>query len=338
MTQRNSRMDPMPLYPLRFAPICQYRPWGGRRLANLLSTPLPGTGPIGEAWLLSDREDHPTLVAEGPLAGQTIAQLLERWPKPMLGSLAGRYRKFPLLLKFLDARDTLSVQVHPEDRQTAYLPPGESGKTEAWVVLEAGPDSRVYAGLKPGTSAGGLRWAIANRMVPDLLASFKPKAGDGIFIPAGTVHSLGDLVVFEVQENSDVTFRLYDWDHVDPKTGRGRPLQVEQAMACIDFEQGPAGPVTPVVEAAQGVLRERIFLCEHFGLWRIHGAAPFTVGAAATPRVVVCVAGAGQLDHDGVYYAVDQGDVLLLPAAVGACSCSSPGTITLLELSLPEGV
>jgi mannose-6-phosphate isomerase len=338
MTQRNSRMDPMPLYPLRFAPICQYRPWGGRRLANLLSTPLPGTGPIGEAWLLSDREDHPTLVAEGPLAGQTIAQLLERWPKPMLGSLAGRYRKFPLLLKFLDARDTLSVQVHPEDRQTAYLPPGESGKTEAWVVLEAGPDSRVYAGLKPGTSAGGLRWAIANRMVPDLLASFKPKAGDGIFIPAGTVHSLGDLVVFEVQENSDVTFRLYDWDHVDPKTGRGRPLQIEQAMACIDFEQGPPGPVTPVVEAAQGLLRERIFFCEHFGLWRIHGAAPFTVGAAATPRVVVCVAGNGQLDHDGVSYAVGKGDVLLLPAAVGACSCSSPGTITLLELSLPEGV
>jgi mannose-6-phosphate isomerase len=330
-------MNPMPLYPLRFEPICQYRPWGGRRLANLLSTPLPGTDPVGEAWLLSDREDHPTLVADGPLQGRTLRQLLEQWPEPMLGAQAGRFRRFPLLLKFLDARETLSVQVHPSDGQTAYLPPGESGKTEAWVVLEAGPESRVYAGLKPGTSVGDLRRALAGGTVADHLASFRPEPGDGIFIPAGTVHSLGDLVVFEVQENSDVTFRLDDWGHVDPKTGLGRPLQVDQAMACLDFEHPATGPVVPVVETEQGVLRERIFLCAHFGLWRIHGSTPFQVGAAGTPRVLVCVEGAGRLEHDGVPYAIGKGDVLLLPAAVGICSCSSPDAITLFELSLPEG-
>ena len=112
------------LYPLRFEPIYQYRLWGGRRLANLLSAPLPGDGPIGEAWLLSDRDDHPSVVADGPLKGRTIAQLLAQAPERVLGKLAGRFRRFPLLLKFLDARETLSVQVHPSDRHEGVYPRG----------------------------------------------------------------------------------------------------------------------------------------------------------------------------------------------------------------------
>ena len=113
---------PLPLYPLRFEPIYQYRLWGGRRLADLLTAPLPGDGPIGEAWLLSDRDDHPSRVANGPLKGRTIGQLLKQSPEQLLGKLAGRFRRFPLLLKFLDAREMLSVQVHPSDAQTDLLP------------------------------------------------------------------------------------------------------------------------------------------------------------------------------------------------------------------------
>jgi mannose-6-phosphate isomerase len=326
------------LYPLRFEPIYQYRLWGGRRLADVLTAPLPGDGPIGEAWLLSDRDDHQSRVANGPFKGQTIGELMKQSPEQVLGKLAGRFRRFPLLLKFLDARDMLSVQVHPSDRQTNYLPAGETGKTEAWVVLEAGTESRIYAGLKPATTADNLRWAIANGMVADHLACFAPKPGDGVFLPAGTVHALGgDVVVFEVQQNSDVTFRLYDWDHVDTKTGQRRALQVDQALACIDFAQGAVGPVVPMVEEVKPVLRERLFLCEHFGLWRLRGESPFTVGAAGTPRVLVCLTGDGQLEHDDANYAVDKGDVLLLPAVVGACLCRPRGAISLLELSLPEG-
>jgi mannose-6-phosphate isomerase len=112
-------MNHMTLYPLRFEPIYQYRLWGGRRLANLLSAPLPGAGPIGEAWLLSDRDDHPSVVADGPLKGRTIGELMQQWSEQLLGKLAGRFRRFPLLLKFLDARETLSVQVHPSDHQIA---------------------------------------------------------------------------------------------------------------------------------------------------------------------------------------------------------------------------
>ena len=156
-------MSQILLYPLRFEPIYQYRLWGGRRLADLLTAPLPSDGPIGEAWVLSDRDDHQSHVADGPLKGQTIGQLLEQSPEQLLGKLAGRFRRFPLLLKFLDAHDMLSVQVHPSDAHTDLLPAGETGKTEAWVVLEAGTESRIYAGLKPGTTADDLRRALDER-------------------------------------------------------------------------------------------------------------------------------------------------------------------------------
>ena len=227
------------LYPLRFEPIYQYRLWGGRHLAKLLTAPLP-SGPIGEAWLLSDRDDHQSRVTDGPLKGQTIGQLLQQFPKQIMGKLAGRFRRFPLLLKFLDVHEMLSVQVHPTKANTNLLPAGETPKTEAWVVLEAGTQSRIYAGLKPDTTEADLRRALTNGTVADHLACLTPKPDDAIFLRAGTVHSLGgDLVVFEIQQNSDVTFRLYDWDHIDPKTGKPRALQVDKAMACIDFAEGP---------------------------------------------------------------------------------------------------
>ena len=330
-------MTDLPLYPLTFEPIYQYRLWGGRRLADLLHAPLPGDGPIGEAWLLSDREDHQSRVANGPLHGLTIGQVLKQSPEQVLGKLAGRVRRFPLLLKFLDVHETLSVQVHPSDAQTALLPEGESGKTEAWVVLEAGTESRVYAGLRPGTTADSLRQALAKGAVADQLACFTPRPGDGVFIPAGTVHALGgDVVVFEIQENSDVTFRLYDWDHVDAKTGRPRALQVEQALACIDFAGSSAGLVAPVLEATKPVGRERLFQCPQFRLWHVRGQSPFPVGAAGVPRVLVCIEGEGQLEHGGASYAIRKGDVVLLPAVVGVCAFRPQGEVNVLECALPQ--
>src|SRR5664279_5029396 len=266
------------LYPLQFEPIYQYRLWGGRHLADLLTVPLPGDGPIGEAWILSDRDDHQSVVSNGPLKGQTMGQLMQKDQEQLLGKLAWRFKRFPLLLKFLDVHEMLSVQVHPSDLQRNYLPAGEHGKTEAWVVLEAGPDSRIYAGLKPDTTADNLQQSLTNGTIDDHLACFTPKADDGVFLPAGTVHSLGgDVLVFEVQQNSDVTFRLYDWNHIDGKTGQPRALQVDQAIGCIDFSEGAVGRVTPVVEATTPVERERLFQCDHFWLWRLRGQSPFTL-------------------------------------------------------------
>ena len=324
-------------YPMRFEPIYEYRLWGGRRLADLLAVPLPGDGPIGEAWVLSDRDDHASRVADGPLKGRTIAQLMEQSPEQLLGRLAGRFNRFPLLLKFLDVREMLSLQVHPADDRKDLLPAGETGKTEAWVVLEAGPKSRIYAGLKPGITAADLRRAVACGVVADNVASFIPKQGDSVFIPAGTVHSLGgDVVVFEIQENSDVTFRLDDWGHVDPKSGRPRALQVDQALSAIDVAQGTVAPVAPVVEETKPVERERLFECDHFWLWRLRGQSPFAVGAAGAPRVLVCIEGTGRVEHGGETYAAAKGDVLLLPAAVGVCAFRPSGAVTLLEVALPE--
>ena len=329
-------MKEISLYPLRFSPIFQYRLWGGRRLTKLLAAPLPGDDLIGEAWLLSDRDDHASLVADGPLKGKTIGQLLAQAPQQMLGKLSGHFSRFPLLLKFLDVSKTLSVQVHPSDDYPELISTGDTGKTEAWVVLGAGSQARIYAGLRPGTSASVLRQAIADGTVADQLASFTPKPGDGVFIPAGIVHSLSDVVVFEVQQNSDVTFRLFDWGHLDPRTGQPRPLQVDQAMACIDFTQGAIEAVIPSVEQARPVLRETLVHCDQFGVTRISGQMSFVVGEAQMPRVLVCLAGHCELEHAAGSYAFGKGDVLLLPAALGACSCRPHGVVSLLEVSLPE--
>jgi mannose-6-phosphate isomerase len=276
-------------------------------------------------------------VADGSLKGQTISQLLEQFPEELLGKLAGRFRRFPLLLKFLDVHEMLSVQVHPTDANKDLLPAGETAKTEAWVVLDAGIQSRIYAGLKAGTTATALRRAITNGTVTDDLTWFTPKPGDAVFLPAGTVHSLGgDVVVFEIQQNSDVTFRLYDWDHVDAKTGKPRALQVDKAMACIDFSEDSVGRVTPVVETKTPVERERLFHCEHFWLWRLREQSPFNVGAADSPRVLVCVEGAGDVEHGGATYAIGKGDVFLLPAAIGTCVFRPRGAVNLLEIAIPD--
>ena len=269
--------------------------------------------------------------------GGTIAHLLEQFPDQVMGKLAGRFRRFPLLLKFLDAREMLSVQVHPPDAHPDLLPAGETGKTEAWVVLEAGIKSRIYAGLKPGTTADDLRRALANGAVADSLACFHPKPGDAVFLPAGTVHSLGgNIVAFEVQQNSDVTFRLYDWNHVDAKTGKPRALQVDRALAGINFAEHTGGLVAPEVEATSPVSREGLFHCEYFRLSRVRGESPFALGAAGVPSVLVCIDGKGQVEHNGAKYDVGKGDVLLLPAVLGECLFQPQGAINVLEIEIPE--
>jgi mannose-6-phosphate isomerase len=306
-------------------------------LSNLLSTPLPGDGPIGEAWLLSDRDDHQSQIANGPLKGHTISELMEKVSVQLMGRSASRFRRFPLLLKFLDAHAMLSVQVHPSDAHPELIPAGDTAKTEAWVVIEAGNGSRIYAGLKPGTTAGDLRHSLATGTIAEHLVSIVPKPGDSVFIPAGTVHTLGDdVVVFEVQQNSDVTFRLYDWGHVDAKTGQPRPLQVDQALASIDFADNNGGLVTPVVVSNTPVERERLFDCEHFLLWRLRGKSPFNVGTTKMPRVLVCIEGSGRLEGGGSAYDIDKGEVWLLPAVVGVCEFHPNSTAVLLEIALPE--
>jgi len=326
------------LYPLKFDPIYQYRIWGGRRLANLLSKPLPADEPIGEAWILSDRDDHPSKVINGELKGQTIKQLLDHSGEQLMGPLSGKFDRFPLLLKFLDCQQVLSVQVHPSDQLKKYIPKGEHGKTEAWVVLEVGAKACIYAGLKPGTTEKEVREKLENHTVADTLSDFVPKVGESVLIKAGTVHTLGDVVVFEVQENSDVTYRLYDWDRIDENTGKPRDLQVEQALACVDFTKTDIRPTTPVFKPDGPEVHQLLVEDEHFAVLRHTAYAPFTVGKENTPRILVCIEGQGELEYRTEMYPIKMGEVMLLPAVAGACSLLPKNKIMLLEVVLPENV
>jgi mannose-6-phosphate isomerase len=230
----------------------------------------------------------------------------------------------------------LSVQVHPSGAHPELIPAGDTAKTEAWVVIEAEKGSCIYAGLKSGTTASILRSSLKDETIADHLVRIDPKRGDAVFIPAGTVHTLGDgVVVFEVQQNSDVTFRLYDWGHIDPKTKAPRPLQVDQAFACINFGPSDAGLAAARVETSAPVERERLFDCPAFHLWRLIGQEPFTIGAKAEPRMMICIAGSGQITHEGIPYSVGKGDVWLLPAEAGECAFQPSGEVTLLEIAIP---
>ncbi len=235
-------MPPAPLYPLRFQPIFKPAIWGGRRLAEMFPG-APAEGPIGEAWVLSDHGDDVSVVADGPLTGTTLRELMRDRREELLGPSLAHHETFPLLLKFIDARENLSVQVHPNDDLAQELAGVSRGKSEAWVVLHAEPGSRIYAGLKEGVDRPRLEKAIAEGTVADCLHSFEPTVSDCVYLPAGTIHALGGgITIFEVQQTSDTTYRLFDWNRVDAKTGRPRDLHIEKALASTDFKHEPVRP------------------------------------------------------------------------------------------------
>jgi mannose-6-phosphate isomerase len=328
----------MPLYPLRFEPIFTTNLWGGRRLPAFLGRAVAHEDPVGEAWVLSDVDGSLSRVADGPLAGKTLRELMAEDARRIVGAAKTPQGRFPLLLKFLDARQELSVQVHPNDEQAAKLGPGKFGKTEAWVVLDACPEtSRLYAGFAHGITAKDFRAALAAKTTPGTLHSFTPNPGDCVFLEAGTVHAIGqNLLLFEVQQTSDITYRLYDWDRVDAKTKQPRQLHVDEGLACANFERGPCVPVGPAVAVMNGVRREGLVACNYFTLERLASQVPFTVGAANRCRAVVCVSGSGELESRGARFAFRAGDVFLLPAEVGQCIAIPAEEVTLMECGLPE--
>lgn len=227
--------------PIRFHPLFRQYIWGGRRLGDVLGKPIAKDGVFAESWEISDHGDDQSVVTDGVFAGKTLQKLVEECNAELFGRHAG-LTQFPLLLKFLDANRNLSVQVHPNDQQAAKLNPPDAGKTEAWVVLHAEPGAKVYAGLKRGFDRQALEREV-NRGTTELcLHSFEPQVGDCIFIPAGTIHAIGaGLLIYEIQQSSDTTFRLFDWNRVGDD-GQPRPLHIEQALAVTDFDRGPIKP------------------------------------------------------------------------------------------------
>jgi mannose-6-phosphate isomerase len=250
----------------------------------------------------------------------------------LLGAKHRPGERFPLLLKVLDAREHLSVQVHPSDQQAAAVGPDERGKTEAWVILRAEPGSKIFAGLRAGVDEAALRSAAAEGRVADMLHQFEPRVGDCIFLPAGTVHAIGaGLMLFEVQQTSNITYRLDDWNRVDPKTGEPRQLHRDESFACIDYKRGPVSPTDILVESLLPARRERLVTCDYFRLWRVRGEMPFPVGAAGECRIVVAVEGRGELLSAGRSFPLRSGATWLLPAEVGEVECRPVERLTILE-------
>lgn len=284
--------------------------WGGRALERVIGLALPPGEAIGETWELYDRPEGSSRLRG---SARTLAQLMRDHGDALVGHGVPRAHggRFPLLLKFLDARDGLSVQVHPDDAQAE--PDKDSGKNECCVVLHAGPTARIVRGLRPGVTPEQFVAGAASSAVKDMLWSFQPEVGDTIHIPPGTVHAIGpDVVVFEVQQNSDLTYRLYDWE-------RGRRVHVEKALSVLRAEPTPSErPVVKPRALPDG--GTQLIETKDFRVRRYSIRQPLRMETGGRFVTVTVIAGAGNLTwpgerHDGTLH-LATGDTVLVPACV----------------------
>jgi mannose-6-phosphate isomerase len=320
------------LYPLRFEPILRRYLWGGRRLETVLGKALADGDDYAESWEVCDRGADQSIVAYGPLKGTPLGELVRLRGRELLGLADGQPR-FPLLIKFLDAHQKLSVQVHPDDARGARLTPPDLGKTEAWVVLSAEPGSVIYAGLKRGFDRAAVERELARGTVELCLHKFKPRAGDCVFLPAGTVHALGEgLVIAEVQQSSDVTYRLFDWNRVGAD-GKPRSLHLEESLEAIDFDRGPVGPITPEHGEAPGV--ERLVACDKFVLERWQIERPTTIVGDDRARVLMVLDGQMSVAGDPGPQPARRGTTVLVPASMAAIELMPASKATVLCAHLP---
>ncbi len=325
-------MDIGSLGPLRFRPLLRRYLWGGKRLGGVLRKPLAAGESCAESWEICDHGADQSVVEFGPLAGMTLEQLVRERGEELLGRHHPQTR-FPLLLKFLDAAEMLSVQVHPDDATAARLDPPDLGKTEAWVVVETEPDGVIFAGLKPGVDRQTLADAVERGDCDRHLHSFHPLPGDCVLLHAGTVHTFGrGVLVAEIQQASDATFRLFDWNRVGPD-GKARPLHVEQALAAIDFERGATMPNRPCLTDRPGV--HRLAECEKFVLdrWEFDGVVE--IGGDGRFHILAVLEGAVEMEGDPAERPLSKGGSALIPAGVGRICIRPQGRAVLLDAYLP---
>ena len=329
------------MQPLVFEPYLRPQVWGGRRLGDQLGKSLPDGGTYGEAWELSGHPHHVSRVAEGPLKGASLNDLCAKHGKEIFGT--GRSGPFPLLIKLLDCHDWLSIQVHPTDAIAEQLRPGELGKTEAWIVLGVQPQGKIFAGLKPGVDRAAMEKHLQAGTTDQCLHSFTPQPGDCIFLPAGTVHAVGGgVVIAEVQQTSDATFRLFDWNRVGTD-GKSRTLHLDESIASINWQAGPVHPVKgkALPNLPAGSTGEHLVSCPFFELRRYRVEKDSKLGVEKMLSIWMVLGGSAELaEANGPYRRTfQQGETVLIPSSAGSCQWSAfDGAATLLDVRVPAEV
>ena len=319
------------LYPLRFQPILRRYLWGGRRLETLGKS-LGDGNDYAESWEIADHGADQSRVIAGPLAGMTLSELVTLHGQALLGRHAPQ-QQFPLLIKFLDAHSQLSLQVHPDDARAARLTPPSRGKTEAWVILAAEPGSYLFAGLRRGIDRALLTHEVARHTCELCVERIQPRPGDCYFLPAGVLHALGPgLLVAEVQQTSDVTYRLYDWNRLGPD-GKPRALHIEEALDAIDYDFGPVSAARP--QPTDRPFVERLVACDKFVLDRWKFSQKASAGGDQRAHVIMVLSGAVEVAGDPVAAPLETGGVLLLPAGIAAVEMRPRGEVVLLDAYLP---
>jgi mannose-6-phosphate isomerase len=328
----------MRVCPLIFEPIYKPKLWGGREIFRCFGRTPPGDEPIGESWELVDLEEDASRVAAGPARGRTLTDLVREWGTDLTGRVGLFEGRFPLLIKFLDARQSLSVQVHPSEAVARRQGGSVRVKHEAWYILDTGPDGLIYHGLEPGISAERFREAMRNGQVEGVLRKVPVRRGDCYYLPSGTVHAIGaDVLIAEVQTPSDTTYRTYDWGRVEPTNGQARELHLDQAIECIDFDT-PSPP--PVQERSHvgtpAITVTRLCACPSFVIEKVRMAE----GARhdiphAEPVVWIVLNGRGTIHHRDGEMEFARGNVVLLPAALREGRVDIHAPTDWLEVTVP---
>jgi mannose-6-phosphate isomerase len=318
-------------YPLQFQAEMKQRVWGGRALEQF-GLDLPD-GPIGEGWMIGDHPNGTTKVMNGELAGLGLDEVRSKYGATLFGkrAFADASTRFPLLIKLLDCNDDLSVQVHP-DNDYIGLPAGELGKTEMWYILDAKPGAKIIYGLQPGVTRESFAEAIHEGRIMECMQEVDVKAGDSFYIPAGTVHALcAGVLAAEIQQNSDTTYRLYDYDRPG-LDGKPRELHIEDSLAVIAYEGNDASRMTTELAGPNEWLmlaRSPYFVVEK-------GSVESSWELQTTPDsfvVLVICDGTGTLKWADGELSVKSGDCFLLPATLGEYKLE--GAYTLLRSYLP---
>lgn len=307
------------LYPMLLNPALHTRVWGGRRLETELGKPLPTDEPYGESWELHDS----AIIANGDYAGQTLGDALRALGTALIGPQFNPAQGFPLLAKLLDASEWLSIQVHPNDAQAAELEGDPRGKTEAWLLLNAAEGARLVIGIQRGTTREALAQAIQDNTLEPLLVYADVKTGDALYMPAGTVHAIGPgTLIYEIQQSSDVTYRLYDWGRVG-LDGKPRALHIDKGVAVSNID------TLPQITHARSSDTEPIIRGDYFfTYWHTLNENTLTLDTQGRFfHALTCTDGSITVAGGGVTIMLFRGQTALIPAALGAYTLSGEGRV-----------